>query len=68
MGDGSQLSKEHIWLCPQDHKQVENLLYASKEQNGFFEVITGRASSIPFFLGLNSRIQEAITERWLYQP
>lgn len=31
-----------------------------KEQNGSFEVITGRASSIPFFLGLNSRIQRQL--------
>lgn len=66
-GNGSKLSKQHVWHVPQGHNQVKNWgSYASNKQNGCVETLTRRVSSILFFLSLNSCIQWAITEYWLY--
>lgn len=61
----SKLSKQDIWLCPQGLTGGDWDNDARKEQNGFLETIRERVSSIPFFLGLSSCIQQAITKCWL---
>lgn len=61
----SKLSKQDIWLCPQGLPGGDWDNDARKEQNGFLQTIRERVSSIPFFLGLSSCIQQAITKCWL---
>lgn len=52
MGGKSKFWKQHMCPYTEGHNQVKNWgNYSSKERNGFFEAITGRASSI-FFLSL----------------
>lgn len=52
MGGRSKFQKQYMWPYTEGYTQVKNWgNYSSKERNGFFEAITGRASSI-FLLSL----------------